>query len=391
MSEKPKLLWHSNAPFSSTGYGNQTGLFTPPLAEHFDLAISSFYGLSGARLRYGDITIYPGVEGDWGNQTLPMHAERFFGGLRDGLVVTLMDVWVLDPAVIRQMNVACWVPVDHDPAPPRVKAFFQHSQAVPIAMSRFGERMLAEFDPLYVPHGVDTEIYRPIPQAEARKVTRLPDDLFVVGMVAANKGNPSRKAFAESLLAFKAFHDRHPDSKLYLHCEIQGKVEGVNIPALIEHCGLDSDAVLFADQYRVQFNPFSPETMAHVYSSMDVLLAASCGEGFGIPVLEAQACGVPVIVSDFSAQPELCFAGWLVKTHPYFSPQHSWQVHPDIVDITDALNRAYAQRGRLGEKARTGALAYDVTTVVAEHFLPALEKVQSRYEKQEPVALEAAA
>lgn len=38
-----KLLWHSNAPWSPTGYGQQTGLFLPLLQEHYDLAVSSFY------------------------------------------------------------------------------------------------------------------------------------------------------------------------------------------------------------------------------------------------------------------------------------------------------------------------------------------------------------
>ena len=43
-----KLLWHSNAPWAPTGYGQQTGLFAPRLAEKYDMAISSFYGLEGS-------------------------------------------------------------------------------------------------------------------------------------------------------------------------------------------------------------------------------------------------------------------------------------------------------------------------------------------------------
>ena len=30
------------------------------------------------------------------------------------------------------------------------------------------------------------------------------------------------------------------------------------------------------------------------------------GEGFGIPIIEAQACSTPVIVTDFSSMPERC-------------------------------------------------------------------------------------
>lgn len=393
MSDLPKLLWHSNAPFSPTGYGQQTGLITPHLAEHYDLSISSFYGLSGARLNYNGIPILPGYEGEYGNKTIPMHAERVFGGLRDGLVVTLMDVWVLDPLRMRHLDMACWVPVDHDPAPPMVTRFFRESGAIPLAMSKFGAKQLAEFDPIYVPHAVDTSVYRPIPKAEARTYTKLPDDSFIVGMVAANKGNPSRKAFAEALLAFKRFHERHEDSRLYLHTELSGEIDGVNLPALIDNVGLSRDAVLFADQYRVRLFPFSDEQMAHVYSSLDVLLSASCGEGFGIPVIEAQACGVPAIVTDFSAQPEVCGAGWTVKHTPYYTPQNSWQAHPDVDDMVDALNRAFDQHGseELAKRAVAHAAQYDVETVMTEHMLPALEAVRERIAQREPVELKAAA
>jgi glycosyltransferase involved in cell wall biosynthesis len=399
MSDQPKLLWHSNAPFSPTGYGQQTDLITPLLTEDYDVAISSFYGLNGARLRYGaaDISILPGFEGDYGDRTLPMHAERFFGELRGGLVVTLMDVWVLSPHRMRHLDMACWVPIDHEPAPPMVRRFFAESGAIPLAMSKFGMKQLAEFDPIYVPHAVDTSIYKPSDRDEAREFTQLPKDAFIVGVIAANKGNPSRKAFAEALLAFKRFHDTHPTARLYLHAELSGAVDGVQLPTLIDNVGLSRDSVLFADQYRVQLFPFSGEQMAQIYNSLDVLLAASCGEGFGIPVLEAQACGVPAIVTDFSAQPELCGSGWTVEHSPYYTSQNSWQAHPDVDDMVDALNRSYdalaSEDGRklLADKATKHAVQYEVGHVMELHMLPALEKARERIAQREPVELKAAA
>lgn len=37
------------------------------------------------------------------------------------------------------------------------------------------------------------------------------------------------------------------------------------------------------------------------------------GEGFGIPIIEAQAAGCPVIVTDCTAMTELCLSGWLIE------------------------------------------------------------------------------
>jgi glycosyltransferase involved in cell wall biosynthesis len=128
--------------------------------------------------------------------------------------------------------------------------------------------------------------------------------------------------------------------------------------------------------------------MAAIYSSFDVLLAASAGEGFGIPVIEAQACGVPVIVSDFSAQPELVGAGWVVKGQRQLTPIKAWQFRPDVVDIHDALRRAYAKHsGSMREKCRAFALQYDADRVMTEYMLPALAEAEDRFRVQEPVTI----
>jgi glycosyltransferase involved in cell wall biosynthesis len=386
-----KLLWHSNAAWTGTGYGQQTALFCERLKEHYNLAISAFYGLEGNIVPWNGIPTLPGIGQTYGDQTIEEHARMFFGGLRDGLVLTLMDVWVLDPLVWGQLNLASWVPVDHDPVPKPVRDFFVHSGAVPIAMSKFGEEQLADLDPLYCPHAIDTEALKPT--EDAKEALGFPEDAFIVGMVAANKGNPSRKCFAEAFQAFRVFHEKHPEAKLYVHTEATGRFQGVNLPALLRSVGLDPASVIYPDQYRAVHFPFQPDHMAKVYSAIDVLLAPSAGEGFGIPVIEAQSCGTPVIVSDFSAQPELVGAGWLVEGRKHYTPIGSWQFAPDVEDIVSALEGAYRERGNpaTAEQARAKALEYDIEKVLAEHMLPALEAAQERFADQAPRELAVAA
>lgn len=395
MGDKPKLLWHSNCPWTSTGYGQQTALFTQRLAEHYDLTISSFFGLEGNVLPWNGIAVLPALgERDLGNKTILPHARAMFGeDIRSGLVVTLMDVWVLEAAIWSRLNCASWVPVDHDPAPDPVKAYFQNTGSIPIAMSRFGQDRLGDFDPLYVPHAVDTKAYTPRPTDEARERTGMPKDAFIVGMVAANKGNPSRKCFPEAFRAFKALRDKHPDALLYLHTELTGVFGGVDLPALLSTVGIPDGASISCDQYRAVHFPFPDDTMADIYSSMDVLLMPSAGEGFGIPTIEAQACGVPVIVSDFSAQPELVGAGWTVEGSKSFTPIGSWQVKPDVADIAHALELAYtnARIPEMTSQAREFAEGYDVDHVLSEHMLPALAEVERRFAERGPQTLKAAA
>jgi glycosyltransferase involved in cell wall biosynthesis len=119
----------------------------------------------------------------------------------------------------------------------------------------------------------------------------------------------------------------------------------------------------------------APDVVSHLYQVFDVLLAPSYGEGFGIPVLEAQACGVPVIVSNFSAQPELCGAGWMVDGQPQWdAPSNAWFFMPAIESIRLQLELAYEARDDLGLRARARefSLQYDANRVTFDYWLPVL-------------------
>lgn len=381
-----KVLWHSNAPFVPTGYGAQTAIMAPRLNQTHDVAISAFYGPQGASLRWEGMHIYPGVHDGYGNDIIQAHAQHHFGGdIKGGLVVSLLDVWVLDPNIWRNLNTCAWVPVDHDPAPPRVAAYFENSGAIPLAMSRFGMRMLEKYDPIYVPHGIPTDTFAPRDRGEARKRMGIGDDRFVVGMVAANQGSPSRKSLAESITAFAQFAKKRSDAHLYLHTEALGRNGGVNLLNLLGALEVDPQRVTFTDQYQYQVLPVSQEDMSYVYSGIDVLLNPARGEGFGIPVIEAQACGTPVIVTDFSAMSELGEVGWKVDGEKTWTYQESWQIVPRVSELVWALNDAHDRGSRLRGAAREFALQYDADRVVAEHFLPALDAVMERIEDRPKV------
>lgn len=377
---------------SDIGYGQQTGLFAPHLAEHYDLCLSSFYGLEGARLVWGGIPVLPGIGQDFGNLFLLDHAKSHFGSHKDGLVLTLLDVWVLNPELGKKLDLCCWVPVDHEPCIPAVIGFFKKSGAVPIAMSKFGQEQLKAqgLDALYVPHGVDTNVYKPYDQKKVRQAVGVPKDAFLIGMVAANKGVPSRKGFQQALQAFRIFHQKHPEAILYLHTVADPKIAGGEDIMTMAHMLGISDSVVTAPAYRMMYDPFPAESMAQIYSAMDVLVNPAMGEGFGVPILEAAACGVPSVVTNFSSMPEVSGeAGWQVGCRPYWTPGKSWQAVADVEEIVDALEICYSQSNREREErsqaVRRHALNYGVSKVAEESFLPALEEVHERFGQRAPL------
>jgi glycosyltransferase involved in cell wall biosynthesis len=371
-----KALWHSISPLCPTGYGGQTALFAPRLNNlpDVDLAVSSGYGHAGQPLDFRGVTVYPSF--DW-NQGIVTWRDKH-GGDDPCLVITLMDVWPLDAEVYAHLartgGLACWVPVDHAPLPPGVEHFLRATEARPIAMSRFGEGELrnAGFDPLYVPHGVDTAIFRPFEdRAKARAWFKIPEDAFVVGMVANNEGvAPPRKAF----------HDTHPDAKLYLHAEVTGNTgmrQGVDFRILAAQFEIPEDAILVTNPDKM-ITGMPQAELAALYSSFDVLLNASHGEGFGVPIIEAQACGTPVVVSDWTSMPELCGAGWKISGTPWYDCQHySFFLNPSVEGIAEALTELQAmgasERAALSANAVAFAAQYDADRVLMEHWVPVLE------------------
>lgn len=86
--------------------------------------------------------------------------------------------------------------------------------------------------------------------------------------------------------------------------------------------GWDTEPI-FAAVDRLNLNKFvhfvgfiSPDVLALWYNAAEVFLYPSVFEGFGLPVLEAMACGTPVIVSDASSLPEVAGdAGITVPPH----------------------------------------------------------------------------
>lgn len=382
-----KILWHSNSPWSATGYGQQTAIQTVLLQKDgHQVAISAFWGLNGRLLDWNGMPVYPAGP-DYGDAWLPGYAAHWGDG--DPLsvqVITLMDVWVLKSPLLNKLNLACWCPIDHDPMSVIVEEFFKRtSNAVPIAMSRFGEAKFHEkdIDCLYVPHSIDTEVMRPYPQADIREANGLPKDAFIVGMVANNKGNaPPRKAFPQVFEAFAKFKQKHSDAFLYLHSDAKNNRDGLDLEYLAQYMGIPSDSFTFTPPLPMQLGIEQP-IMAAMYSSFDVLAAPSYGEGFGIPIIEAQACGVPVIVNDFSAMPELVGDGWLTEGERWWDmSQGSWFKAARVASILDCLEQAYEQRGGGSELARSFALNYDANTVYQEHWVPVLASLEERMQQR---------
>jgi len=124
--------------------------------------------------------------------------------------------------------------------------------------------------------------------------------------------------------------------------------------------------------------------MRDVYRASDVLLNPAKSEGFGLPLVEAQMCGCPVIATDFSTTDELLSAGWKVGGHrSWYLGADAWRMEVDPDQIADALEDAYKEKDNeaLRKKARKGVVKYDGPAVFKRHWEPALRDIKKLVER----------
>jgi glycosyltransferase involved in cell wall biosynthesis len=142
-----------------------------------------------------------------------------------------------------------------------------------------------------VPHGVDTAIFRPDPErrlAVRQQLGLSGFTFFHAGAMTWNKG-------VDLLLrAFAAVAKTNPSTRLIL----KGVDDVYNSSGMLEQelRGLSTaHRAALGDRIIYESGSVSMRRMASLYLAADAYVTPYRGEGFNIPVLEAMACGLPVV------------------------------------------------------------------------------------------------
>jgi glycosyltransferase involved in cell wall biosynthesis len=192
------------------------------------------------------------------------------------------------------------------------------------------------------PLGV-TQEFHPIREytilLQARQKYHLPERfLLYVGMIEPRKNLPTL------LQAYATIADQMPDHRLVVVGPKGWMVE--NILQLTGRLNI-SDKVHFTGYVEQADLPL-------IYNMADVFIYPSVYEGFGLPVLEAMACGTPVVTSNVSSMPEIVGdAGVLL------APNDSQALAHSLLElINDPVNR---QRLSIKGLERAAAFTWDRT------------------------------
>ena len=386
---KLKIMWCSNPAWTPSGYSQQTAdmekQFLKAGWDNTNLAMINMFGQNGGKFKdeFG-VWNYPLINHPTGSDAMVFHSKHF----QADVVFGLFDIHTQDVNALASMpRFIPWVPIDYDPIPPIMLQNLRPSNRI-IAMSQFGQKSLLEngFASTYIPHHVDTSVFFPMDKRQAKIDRGINPDLFIFGMVAANKDALPRKSFGQVLEAFAKFVKKHPNSALYIHTN-PDQMGGYPIKHHAGLLGLQNH-IVFPDLYKWQFDT-SKEEMNKIYNTFDCLLSPSSSEGFNIPVIEAQATGTPVIVNDWTSMPELIrenVTGYKTKVHcKHMMPIGSYMAFPDEDDLLQKMLRVKGMKiEEMGKAARKWIVDnYSMESLWQTKWQPFLDKLENEIYPQE--------
>ncbi len=262
----------------------------------------------------------------------------------------------------------------------------------------------------------DTTVFKPSENKEqVKSALGLPTNSVIVQTVMRNQ---PRKLFPEILKTFnillrKMEENGESTDNVYLHFHTSNPDMGWDLPAEVKNHGLshkvfftymcDHCGLIKCFRYR-QDKTVCPacgnsslrlpntsagctrEQLAYIMSAADVYLQYSICEGFGMPIVDAKACGVPTVVVNYSAMAELgteesggCQVPLLKLWQEPATNTNQLRAVPDndaCANILYRLTTDTAWREYLSKNARQWALKYynwDRTAKIWENHIDSIE------------------
>lgn len=277
-----------------------------------------------------------------------------------------------DNIFIKYRPIITYIPVDSYNRPPSWSALLT-STTNAVAMSKFGQGAMPGSQLVY--HGVDTNQFYPV--SKDRPVTTS------TGIVCKSKGdckeafgwnrddfwmlrvdkNSGRKDWGATIQAVWPVMKRHKNVHMHLHTTAgRNQEDALLITEMLTREPEVHDRFSLPGLHN-SFEGWPEQDLVALYNAADLFVSTSRGEGYGLTLAEAAACGVPIVAQNVSAIPEVVGPGGILlepqRILTTANGSDLWLA--DIEAFTGAIERLYSSRGArrdLGEQARAHVSQY---------------------------------
>lgn len=393
---KIKLLIYSHAPFIRSSQGILSNYLSMGFVYYgFPTIICAHYGIEpGGFLRFNQIPVMPvekTIKYPLGEETTRIHFSKF----NINALLYCHDFWKAEKLSEKIENIHAYARIDSINYTEETLNILKKFKGV-ISPTKFAEKELNQYGikNTYIPLGFNIRNYFPQKKIESREYFKIPTKDFCIGIVGKNEDTEPRKGWDSDFESIRLFFKENPGAKkitkIFIHTDPFNK-DGINLQDEAKKRGIKEN-IIWQDPHVVMLGIPEP-IMAKMYSSIDVLLNLSHREGSNLTVLEAGACGVPSIVTDFSVMRERVNygkCGWLVKPLDYrFTRIFAKTAIPDPSKGADALTEAYTDRQKLrklGKKASEYAKQNSWQVILEKYWVPYLEKLGNVAKSNDSIA-----
>lgn len=251
------------------------------------------------------------------------------------------------------------------------------------------------------PPGADFSVFKPLDKIQTRAEFGIAPGVNIIGFLSRNQ---KRKLIPDLIQAFKKFQEKCSGTELarktYLYLHTSFPDVGWNIPDLIKNSGVGEKILLtylckHCGYYAPQFyknnicvcpkcnehafmltstmNGVTREALAKLLNLCDCYMQFSNSEGFGMGAVEAAACGVPVMATNYSAMADVVHntGGYPIKVHALTKESETgcFRAQPCLDSTVDGWIEFFSlskeERSAIGNRAASltrNIYDYDVTT-----------------------------
>lgn len=432
---KPKILFVSESSYSHTGFGKYYHNVISRLYQtrKYDIAeFASYATIDNPKNDNIPWSFYPNavIASDPRHSSYVQNSINQFGAWRlekvllhfqPDIVFSCRDFWYdtfIGTSPLRPFFHFCWmptcdsVPIDEDWLEHIIEAdsLFAYNDWSGNEMVKASGGKANYIGS--APPGIDITTFSPAQnKVEQKKKCLFDPEINLIGMVSRNQ---SRKLYPDLFIAFDKFLKlcREKGRKdladnTYLFCHVSyPDIQPWNIPLLLKELSI-SHKVLFSyictecglwfpslfsdvkkvcpecDKFAVMPNVevgVNEEQLAEIYKCLDVYVQYATCEGFGLPNMEAAACGIHTMGVDYSATSDVIFktCGTPLKIQKMFRDigVGSLRAHPDndytAEQLFDFFCMPENERKAKEKLARIGVLnnyTWDRTAnILDEHF-----------------------
>lgn len=243
-------------------------------------------------------------------------------------------------------------------------------------------------------HPMDHELYMPGDRDYAWNYS---DEIKTRFRFITNGQLSERKNFAELLLAYIVeFSGKDRDKVALLFKTYQNDFSNDQRKAVEEYVrgvrALTKIPLELQPPIYLSTNLIPEEMMPHFYTSGDVFVWTSRGEGFALPLAESMLCGVPVITHTFSSMGDLVnekngftydhlVAPVLGMPHvPWYTSMQNW-AQPDVNDLRRKMRYCFEHQDVVksrGKRARQDMIDWFSYTAVGQRMVGRLQEISAQ-------------